>query len=212
MFIMYSDFYGYNCDVYLNIMVFYEEALKKISKFIAKDDEICVFKSGTGKIKVEEVIYIDDIERKILIKGRNEMNNCSVYIKEKDIFDFFTSDYEKVKMIEKMDSRFERYKIYKECVSDIMIRRESFRILREYMENKNDKIIYGFNVISNIENNDVKVVFVVWSFVKNLNEKLFKMLTNKENKYKDVNIVVFGKGDEYYEEIKNYGGIVGVIN
>ena len=209
---MYSDFGRYSYDVYMNIMVFYEEALKKISKFIAKDDEIYVYKSGTVKIKVEEVIYIEDLEKKILIKGRNKVKFCSVYIKEKDTFDFFTSDNEKVKIIEKMDSRFEGYKIYKDSVSDIRIRRESFRILREYLENKNDKVIYGFNVISNIENNKVKVVFVVWSFVKNLNEKLFKILINKENKYKDVNIVVFGKGDEYYNEIKNYGGIVGVIN
>ena len=139
--------------------------MKKISKFITKDDEIYVYKSGTVKIKVEEVIYIEDLEKKILIKGRNEGKFWSVYIKEKDTFDFFTSDNEKVKIIEKMDSRIEGYKIYKESVSDIRIRRESFRILREYMENKNDKVIYGFNVISNIENNKVKVVFVVWSFV-----------------------------------------------
>ena len=108
-----------------------------------------------------------------------------------------------------MDKRYEENKIYRESVSDIYIQNESFRILKEYMNKKMDKVIYGYDVISNIEK--VKVVFVSWPFVKNLKKEWFKLFTNKENKIKNANIVVFSKGNKNYNEIKMYGGIIGVI-
>ena len=116
-----------------------------------------------------------------------------------------------MELINKMSCQFEDYKIYRESISNANIKNESFRILKEYMDKKKDKIVYGYDVISNIEINNVKVVFVSWSFVKNLKGKWFEILANKENKYKDINIVVFGKDDENYKEIKNNGGIIGVI-
>ena len=80
------------------------------------------------------------------------------------------------------------------------------------MNKKKNKVIYGQEVISNIEKENVKVVFVNWTFIKRQNEKWFSILTNEENKYKNVNIVVFGKLNANYSEIKRYGGIVGVLN
>ena len=77
------------------------------------------------------------------------------------------------------------------------------------MNKKMAKVIYGYDVISNIEK--VKVIFVTWSFVKRVKKEWFKLLTNKDNKIKNTNIVVFNKGSNKYEEIKMYGGIIGVI-
>lgn len=189
----------------------YEEILKKFSKVIKKDDEIRNYDSKMTYVKIEEVEYIEEPEKKILINGIMNRSNYSFYIKAKDTIELHTRDFERMELINKMSCQFEDYKIYRESISNANIKNESFRILKEYMDKKKDKIVYGYDVISNIEINNVKVVFVSWSFVKNLKGKWFEILTNKENKYKDINIVVFGKDDENYKEIKNNGGIIGVI-
>lgn len=189
----------------------YEEILKKFSKVIKKDDEIRNYDSKMTYVKIEEVKYIEEPEKKILINGIMNRSNYSFYIKAKDTIELHTRDFERMELINKMSCQFEDYKIYRESISNANIKNESFRILKEYMDKKKDKIVYGYDVISNIEINNVKVVFVSWSFVKNLKGKWFEILANKENKYKDINIVVFGKDDENYKEIKNNGGIIGVI-
>lgn len=211
MFIIYSDFYELDEVGYFMIKIEYEEVLRKFTKIIDKDDEIRIYKNKMGYVKVEEVEYIEEMKKMILIKGKNKGKKYLFYINNKDIIELYIKDFDRMDLIKKLDNEFDVYKIYRESVSDIKIRNESFRILKEYMNNKIEKVVFGYDILSKMENNNIKVVFVNRSFVKNLKNKWFKIFTNKENKYKDVNIVVFEKGEDNYKEIKNNGGIIGVI-
>lgn len=76
------------------------------------------------------------------------------------------------------------------------------------MIKKSNKVIYGYDVISNIEIGKVKVVFVNWTFIKRIKGNYFSILTSKENKYNNIKIVILKKGSENYNKIKRYGGII----
>lgn len=183
MFIIYSDFYELDEVGYFMIKIEYEEVLSKLTKIIDKDDEIRIYKNKMGYVKVEEVEYIEEMKKMILIKGKNKGKKYLFYINNKDIIELYIKDFDRMDLIKKLDNEFDVYKIYRESVSDIKIRNESFRILKEYMNNKIEKVVFGYDVLSKMDNNNVKVVFVNWSFVKNLKNKWFKIFTNKENKY-----------------------------
>ena len=213
-----SEYYDYydEYEWYFRIRIEYDEEVLKIYRIIGIGDLFRFNNSDRNNYSV-----IEDI--RIIENGSNEKNRFniiniivndkgnrkSLFIGVNDSFELITRDYTKIDSIYNMDKRYEEYKIYRESVSDDYIQNESFRILKEYMNKKMDKVIYGYDVISNIEK--VKVVFVSWPFVKNLKKEWFKLFTNKENKIKNANIVVFSKGNKNYNEIKMYGGIIGVI-
>ena len=213
-----SEYYDYydEYEWYFRIRIEYDEEVLKIYRIIGIGDLFRFNNSDRNNYSV-----IEDI--RIIENGSNEKNRFniiniivndkgnrkSLFIGVNDSFELITRDYTKIDSIYNMDKRYEENKIYRESVSDIYIQNESFRILKEYMNKKMDKVIYGYDVISNIEK--VKVVFVSWPFVKNLKKEWFKLFTNKENKIKNANIVVFSKGNKNYNEIKMYGGIIGVI-
>ncbi|KAK8870474.1 hypothetical protein M9Y10_008357 [Tritrichomonas musculus] len=213
-----SEYYDYydEYEWYFRIRIEYDEEVLKIYRIIGIGDLFRFNNSDRNNYSV-----IEDI--RIIENGSNEKNRFniiniivndkgnrkSLFIGVNDSFELITRDYTKIDSIYNLDKRYEEYKIYRESVSDIYIQNESFRILKEYMNKKMDKVIYGYDVISNIEK--VKVVFVSWPFVKNLKKEWFKLFTNKENKIKNANIVVFSKGNKNYNEIKMYGGIIGVI-
>ena len=204
----YYDYYEW----YFKIRIEYEEEVNKIYKIIGNGDLFRFNKLENNKyFVIEDKKYIEDeIKNKyinIIVKYKG--GRKSLFIGVKDSIEMMTRDYSKIEDIYRMDERYEDYKIYRESISNIYIQNESFRILKEYMNKKMDKVIYGYDVISNIEK--VKVIFVTWSFVKRVKNEWFKLLTNKDNKIKNTNIVVFNKGSNKYEEIKMYGGIIGVI-
>ncbi|KAK8884626.1 hypothetical protein M9Y10_043742 [Tritrichomonas musculus] len=209
-----SEYYDYydEYEWYFRIRIEYDEEVLKIYRIIGIGDLFRFNNSNRNNYSViEDIKYIENgnNDKYINIIVNDKGNRKSLFIGINDSFELITRDYTKIDSIYNMDKRYEEYKIYRESVSDDYIQNESFRILKEYMNKKMDKVIYGYDVISNIEN--VKVVFVSWSFVKNLKNEWFKLLTNKENKIKNANIVVFSKGNKNYEELKMYGGIIGVI-
>lgn len=104
-----------------------------------------------------------------------------------------------------------KYEMYKKSVSTEHIQNEGFRILHEYMNRKPHKLVFGNDVISSMNNELVKVVFVCWKFFKTHDIKMVKILTQENHKHNNANIIVVWKGNENYEELKNYGGIVGVL-
>ncbi|KAK8884568.1 hypothetical protein M9Y10_043682 [Tritrichomonas musculus] len=211
----YYDYYDYY-EWYFRIRIEYDEEVLKIYRIIGIGDLFRFNNSDRNNYSVIEEIRIiengsnDKYKFNIInINVNDKGNRKSLFIGVNDSFELITRDYTKIDSIYNIDKRYEEYKIYRESVSDVYIQNESFRILKEYMNKKMDKVIYGYDVISNIEN--VKVVFVSWSFVKNLKKEWFKLFTNKDNKIKNANIVVFSKGNKNYEELKMYGGIIGVI-
>lgn len=123
---------------------------------------------------------------------------------------YFWKFFDKIDEIDEFDNirDYEKYKIYRESVSSNYIANESFKILKKYMIKKSNKVIYGYDVISNIEIGKVKVVFVNWTFIKRIKGKYFSILTSKENKYNNIKIVILKKGSENYNKIKRYGGII----
>ena len=207
------DYYVDRDDIYeFSILIQYEEDLKSISKVISKGDIICFKKENIWKERVENVNYIENTEKKILIEVRMKDNSFkNFYIYVSDEFKMYKTNSYEVERIYKIINYSDKYDIYRKSISGDFIKEESFRILKEYMNKKKDKVIYGQEVISYIEKEKVKVVFVNWTFlILRQEEKWFLILTNEENKYKNVNVV--GKGDENYNEIKSYGGIIGVLN
>ena len=209
-----SEYYDYydEYEWYFRIRIEDDEEVLKIYRIIGIGDLFRFNNSNRNNYSViEDIKYIENgnNDKYINIIVNDKGNRKSLFIGINDSFELITRDYTKIDSIYNMDKRYEENKIYRESVSDIYIQNESFRILKEYMNKKMDKVIYGYDVISNIEK--VKVVFVSWSFVKNLKNEWFKLLTNKENKIKKANIVVFSKGNKNYEELKMYGGIIGVI-
>lgn len=116
------------------------------------------------------------------------------------------------KMMKLMESiSTDKFEIYKQSISSEHIQNESFRILQRYIEREPYKVIFGNDVISSMNKELVKVVFVSWKFIKEQDDKMTHILTNLNHKYNKANIVVFWKGNENYAELKNYGGIVGVL-
>ena len=116
------------------------------------------------------------------------------------------------KMMKLMESiSTDKFEIYKQSISSEHIQNESFRILQRYIEREPYKVIFGNDVISSMNKELVKVVFVSWKFIKEQDDKMTHILTNLNHKYNKANIVVFWKGNENYSELKNYGGIVGVL-
>lgn len=110
-----------------------------------------------------------------------------------------------------MKREHEKYEMYKKSISSEQIQNEGFRILQQYIDRKPYQIVYGNDVITSMKEGLIKVVFVSWKFIKVQDERMIKILTHESHKYEKTNIVVIWKGNEHYEELKSYGGIVGVL-
>lgn len=161
------------------------------------------------------VIAVDfDAQQKTLeINGRQLFTNKVISFgtnKAIEILIHQENDH-RLKKMNKMIEDIPRYEMYKKSVSSDHIQNEGFRILHEYINRKPYKVVFGNDVISSLNDEQVKVVFVCWKFIKTSNKKLFKILAPDTHKYKNANIIVVWKGNENYEELKTYGGIVGVL-
>lgn len=120
-------------------------------------------------------------------------------------------EVDRVEKMNKMIKNLEIYEMYKKSISSDHIQNEGFRILQQYINKKPYKVIYGNDVISSMNKELVKVVFVCWNFIKTQDIKIVNLLTQNNHKNNKTNIIVVWKGNENYNELKNYGGIVGVL-
>lgn len=118
---------------------------------------------------------------------------------------------DKIRKLEKMKREHEKYEMYKKSISSEHIQNEGFRILQQYIDRKPYQIVYGNDVITSMKEGLIKVVFACWKFIKVQDQRMIKILTHESHKYEKTNIVVIWKGNEHYEELKSYGGIVGVL-
>lgn len=185
-----------------------------IYKMIKAGDFILVYGKPIFWAIITNTKLIDGPEKMIEIEGNIEGIKATTFtIGKNDTIDL---DFEpevdvRLEKLEKLKENLVKFEMYKKAISTEHIQNEGFRILQKYINTKPSQVVYGNNVISSMDNELVKVVFVSWNFIKNQDLKMIKLLTQESHKYNKTNIVVVWKGNENYQELKNYGGIVGVL-
>lgn len=206
------DYYhGDDIKYIYGIQIQYPEDLKSFSKVISQSDLIQLHTySYYNNLIVDKVEYVEEPEKSIIVTGKYFPDDDfhSLSIKLNDIFYYQTLFLGK---IDSFQQKYSLYKIYKESVSDLDLQQKCFTILHRLMNKDMEKIVFGKDVISNIKDDLVHVVLVNWTFLKQQDQQWFSLLTDISHKIKRANIVVIDKGTELYEELKNYGGIVGVL-
>lgn len=204
-------FHGDDIRYIYGIQIQYQEDLKMFSKVITQSDRIQLHTfSYNNDLIVDEVEYVEEPEKSLIVTGKYFPgdDSHSLSIKLNDIFYYQSLYQEKIQLFEK---KYETYKLYKQSVSDLDLQQRCFAILHRLMNKDMEKIVFGKDVISKIKDDLIHVVLVNWTFLKHQDQQWFSLLTDKSHKIKRANIVVIDKGTELYEELKNYGGIVGVL-
>lgn len=86
-----------------------------------------------------------------------------------------------------------------------------FDLLHKYMVKKCSYVTYGNEVFESLENGAIKVLFITEEFIDRQNEKWKNILSSEDHKYHGANIVVYDKESSNWEELTNFGGIIGVL-
>lgn len=144
------------------------------------------------------MIEIEDDKQKIEIKANVEFKLTISYD--------FNYVIEKINQMMRDNDRIEKYK---KAISDEKIQNASFDILNEYIERQPSKVVYSRDVMKLLKKGLIKVVFLSWNFIKKLDDKSFDELTNINNKFNNVNIIMFWKKNKNYKELLEYE-IIGV--
>lgn len=99
----------------------------------------------------------------------------------------------------------------KKLASPKDLQEKCFNILHQYMAKKFTLVTYGNETLDALENGAIKVLFVTEEFIKNQNEEWKNILSNENHKYHGANIVVYDKGSKNWDELTNFGGMIGVL-
>ncbi|KAK8839499.1 hypothetical protein M9Y10_031855 [Tritrichomonas musculus] len=91
------------------------------------------------------------------------------------------------------------------------LQEKCFDILHKYLVKNYNMVVYGNETYDALENGAVKVLFVTEDFIERQNEKWKSALSSDDHKYHGANIVVYDKGAINYDELTNFGGIIGVL-
>lgn len=86
-----------------------------------------------------------------------------------------------------------------------------FEVLHKYMAKKFSLVTYGNETFDALENGAIKVLFVTEEFIEQQNEEWKNILSSESHKYHGANIVVYDQGAKNWEELSNFGGIIGVL-
>lgn len=99
----------------------------------------------------------------------------------------------------------------KSLASPKELQEKCFDLLHKYMVKKCSYVTYGNEVFESLENGAIKVLFVTEEFIDRQNEKWKNVLSADDHKYHGANIVVYDKNSKNWEELTNFGGIIGVL-
>lgn len=99
----------------------------------------------------------------------------------------------------------------KNIVSPRDFQEKCFDILHKYMMTKFSLVTYGNETFEALESGAIKVLFVTEEFIEKQNEAWKNILSSETHKYHGANIVVYDKGAKNWEELANFGGIIGVL-
>ena len=188
--------------------------LEIISKLIKEGDIIRIIHYNSPRIVVQNVNFIELPKKLIEIRGIKyymAVETIVIGINMQIEIDIKDENIDRINKLNKMIEFNHKFEMYKKAISSEQIQNEGFRILHQYINRRPYKVIYGNDVISSMKNELVKVIFVCWNFIKLQDERMINILTQDNHKYNNTNIVVIWKGNENYEELKTYGGIVGVL-
>lgn len=94
-------------------------------------------------------------------------------------------------------------------ISEKSIQDKGYEILKEYIDKKYQLVVYGHKVLEKLENDELQVLFVTYSIVEQQGAKMkAKMISHKYNK---TNIIIYDEKSPYWNELKEYGEIIGVF-
>lgn len=211
-------YYDGECDRFTDykydIMIEDDYDLEILSKLIKAGDIIRIIFFDSPWMIVQNVNFIELPKKMIEIRGQKYGHVDEIFsigINMKIEIEVKNEYVDRINKMNKMVEFNHKFEMYKKAISNEHIQNEGFRILQQYINRQPYKVIYGNEVISLMNKELVKVVFVCWNFIKLQDEQLINILTQDSHKYNNANIVIIWKGNENYEELKTYGGIVGVL-
>lgn len=142
-------------------------------------------------------------------------------LEEKDIIEFSITGKCKFRLYRSLgisydnyyiDGQFKGFKKMKEIekyISEKSIQDKGYEILKEYIDKKYQLVVYGHKVLEKLENDELQVLFVTYSIVEQQGAKMkAKMISHKYNK---TNIIIYDEKSPYWNELKEYGEIIGVF-
>ena len=216
------EFDGHMC---YKIIIEKEEDYEELSYVIVKGDVI----------KMEELInliFVNYIEY-----DENDKNCIKIFGYETNYYpeDFNNFENKEIKEFvinRKCDFYLYRYRYfnYEDCfledqvyfykekkekekyVSDINIQNRCFEILNNYISNKYYLVVFGFKSLEYLKNDSLKVLMISYDILNKLDIKYKQIIKNENHKYKETNIVIYDEKSIYFDEVLNYGGIIGVIS
>ena len=171
------------------------------------------------EISVEQIEYITEPNETIHICGTistsynenlKEGSKQSIWITDGCTIKLFKDNWKKedIKILEEIYNPKKAVNDNKVVISDRNLQEKCFEILHKYIAKKFNLVVYGSETL---ENGAIKVLFVTNDFIERQNDTWKKKLTTKGNKYHGGNIVVYDQGTNNWEELTNFGGIIGVL-
>lgn len=171
---------------------------------------------------VDGVEYIKDPVETIHITGKisssdyeyiKEGSKHSIWITDGCEFRLFKSEWneEELRIIDDLINYDESEMNYKNLASPCDLQKKCFDILHKYITKNFSYVTYGNETLNTLENGAIKVLFVTIEFIERQNDEWKNILTSSTRKYHGANIVIYDKKSENWDELTNYGGIIGVL-
>lgn len=160
-----------------------------------------------------ETIHISGIISTSYNQNLKEGTKQSIWITDGCNLKLFKKNWKKedLKIIDEIFHPVNADKINKNMVSDPNLQKKCFEILHKYMAKKFNLVMYGNETLDALENGSIKVLLVTDDFIERQNDQWKNKLLTEEHKYHGGNIVIYNKGTSNWEELTNFGGIIGVL-
>lgn len=173
------------------------------------------------ELLIEKIEYISDPSETIHIIGKitnsdnenvKEGSKQSVWITDGCELKLIKNELDDsiMKIIDEIKNPKPKAKISK-LSSPKDLQDKCFDILHQYMAKRFSLVTYGKETFEALENGAIKVLFITEEFIDNQNEEWKNILSSESHKYHGANIVVYDKGSKNWEELTNFGGMIGVL-
>lgn len=171
---------------------------------------------------VDNVEYIKDPTETIHITGKisnsdyqniKEGSKHSIWITDGCEFRLFKNEWneEELRILDDLINYDESEMNYKNLASPRDLQNKCFDILHKYITKNFSYVTYGNETLNTLEMGAIKVLFVTIEFIERQSEEWKYILTSSSRKYHGANIVIYDKKSENWDELTNYGGVIGVL-
>lgn len=195
-----------------------------IEKRIRKKDKVVKnrFYYINISLIIDEVEYIEEPTETIHLTGKitksdfeNIKEGCkqSIWITDGCEFCIIKEEWnqDEIKILEEIINYDETKPNYKTHASPRELQHKCFDVLHKYIAKKFSYVIYGKETLSALENGSIKVLFVTEEFIDKQADNYKYALTTENHQFHGANIVIYDKGTDNWQELTNYGGIIGVL-